>query len=87
MRFLQLWVSPEDRIKQYSFEKSRKIIIDGIHMHMFIIWCSEVQFGAPQCPVFLGGVNPYAVVGKCTERWELWVRQWCGPSRLPSIER
>lgn len=64
-----------------------KIIIYRIHRHMFLIWCSEVQFGALQCPVFLSGLNPYAVVGKCAGRWELWIRQCCGPSRLPSIER
>lgn len=79
MRFLQLWVSLGDKIKQYGFEISRKMIIYGMHMHMFVIWCSDVQLGAVQCPVFLSGINPYAVVGKCAGRRELWVRQGCGP--------
>lgn len=28
------WVAPKDRIKQYGFDITRKIIIYGIHMHM-----------------------------------------------------
>lgn len=67
VRFLQLWVSPEDRIKQYGFEISRKIIKSGIHICMFIIWCSEVQFSVVSC--LPEGGKPLC---SCWEiRWEM----------------